>query len=64
MALAAAIWFNNKTGAPVTRSLIAFDHRALQSNSSRRDLPRRPERSPQARRELTAPWERSSTPHR
>jgi hypothetical protein len=26
MALAAAIWFNNKTGAPVTRSLIAFDH--------------------------------------
>jgi hypothetical protein len=26
LALAAAIWFNNKTGAPVTRSLIAFDH--------------------------------------
>ena len=26
LALAAAIWFNNKTGALVTRSLIAFDH--------------------------------------
>jgi hypothetical protein len=26
LALAAAIWFNNMTGAPVTRSLIAFDH--------------------------------------
>jgi hypothetical protein len=26
LALAAAIWFNNLTGAPVTRSLIAFDH--------------------------------------
>ena len=26
LALAAAVWFNNMTGAPVTRSLIAFDH--------------------------------------
>ena len=26
LALAAAIWHNNKTGAPVTRSLIAYDH--------------------------------------
>jgi hypothetical protein len=26
LALAAAIWFNNMTGAPVTRSLVAFDH--------------------------------------
>ena len=26
LALAAAIWFNNKSAAPVTRSLIAFDH--------------------------------------
>jgi Transposase DDE domain len=26
LALAAAIWFNNMTGAPVTRSLTAFDH--------------------------------------
>jgi hypothetical protein len=25
-ALAAAIWHNNKTGAPITRSLIAYDH--------------------------------------
>jgi hypothetical protein len=24
--MAAAIWHNNKTGAPVTRSLIAYDH--------------------------------------
>jgi hypothetical protein len=22
----AAIWHNNKTGAPITRSLIAYDH--------------------------------------
>ncbi|OKI18597.1 IS982 family transposase [Streptomyces sp. CB03911] len=26
LALAAAVWHNNKIGAPVTRSLIAFDH--------------------------------------
>ena len=26
LALAAAIWHNNKTGAPVTRSLVAYDH--------------------------------------
>jgi Transposase DDE domain len=26
LAMAAAIWHNNKTGAPITRSLIAFDH--------------------------------------
>lgn len=26
LALAAGIWNNNKTGAPVTRSLIAYDH--------------------------------------
>ena len=26
LAMAAAIWFNNLSGAPVTRSLIAFDH--------------------------------------
>ncbi|MBB4941659.1 hypothetical protein FHR32_006036 [Streptosporangium album] len=26
LAMAAAIWHNNKTGAPVTRSLIAYDH--------------------------------------
>ena len=26
LALAAAVWFNNLTGAPITRSLIAFDH--------------------------------------
>jgi hypothetical protein len=26
LALAAAIWHNNKTGAPITRSLIAYDH--------------------------------------
>ena len=26
LALAAAIWHNNKTGAPVTRSPIAYDH--------------------------------------
>ena len=26
LALAAAAWFNNMTGVPVTRSLIAFDH--------------------------------------
>lgn len=26
LAMAAGIWHNNKTGAPVTRSLIAFDH--------------------------------------
>jgi hypothetical protein len=24
--MAAAIWHNNKTGQPVTRSLIAYDH--------------------------------------
>jgi hypothetical protein len=24
--MTAAIWHNNKTGAPVTRSLIAYDH--------------------------------------
>jgi hypothetical protein len=24
--MAAAIWHNNKIGAPVTRSLIAYDH--------------------------------------
>jgi hypothetical protein len=24
--MAAAIWHNNKTGAPVTRSLTAYDH--------------------------------------
>ncbi len=26
LAMAAAIWHNHKTGAPITRSLIAFDH--------------------------------------
>ncbi len=26
LAMAAAIWHNNTTGAPVTRSLIAYDH--------------------------------------
>ena len=26
LAMAAAIWHNNKTGVPVTRSLIAYDH--------------------------------------
>ena len=26
LALAAAIWHDNKIGAPVTRSLIAYDH--------------------------------------
>ena len=26
LALAAAIWHNNKTGATVTRSLVAYDH--------------------------------------
>ena len=26
LAMAAAIWHNNKTGRPVTRSLIAYDH--------------------------------------
>ncbi len=26
LAMAAAIWHNHKTSAPVTRSLIAFDH--------------------------------------
>jgi len=26
LAMAAAIWHNNKTGAPVTRSLTAYDH--------------------------------------
>ncbi|MEV0212622.1 transposase [Micromonospora sp. NPDC050695] len=26
LAMAAAIWHNNKTSAPVTRSLIAYDH--------------------------------------
>ena len=26
LAMAAAIWHNNKTGAPITRSLIAYDH--------------------------------------
>ena len=26
LAMAAAIWHNNKIGAPVTRSLIAYDH--------------------------------------
>ncbi|WP_200948474.1 hypothetical protein [Kitasatospora sp. Root107] len=26
LAMATAIWHNNRTGAPVTRSLIAFDH--------------------------------------
>ncbi|MFV2094773.1 IS982 family transposase, partial [Micromonospora sp. LOL_014] len=26
LAMAAAIWHNNKTGAPVTRSLIAYDY--------------------------------------
>ena len=26
LAMAAAIWHNNKTGQPVTRSLIAYDH--------------------------------------
>ena len=26
LAIAAAIWHNNKTGQPVTRSLIAYDH--------------------------------------
>jgi hypothetical protein len=26
LAMAAAIWHNRKTGAPVTRSLIAYDH--------------------------------------
>ena len=28
LAMAAAIWHNNKTGQPVTRSLIAYDHSA------------------------------------
>lgn len=26
LAMAAAIWHDNKTGAPVTRSLVAYDH--------------------------------------
>jgi hypothetical protein len=26
LALAAAIWHNNQTGTPTTRSLIAYDH--------------------------------------
>lgn len=26
LAMAAAIWHNDETGAPVTRSLIAYDH--------------------------------------
>lgn len=26
LAMAAGIWHNHQTGAPVTRSLIAFDH--------------------------------------
>lgn len=26
LAMSAAIWHNNKTGAPITRSLIAYDH--------------------------------------
>jgi hypothetical protein len=26
LAMAAPIWHNNRTGAPVTRSLIAYDH--------------------------------------
>ncbi|SEG96192.1 hypothetical protein SAMN05444920_109306 [Nonomuraea solani] len=26
LAMAAGIWHNNQTGAPITRSLIAFDH--------------------------------------
>ncbi|GLZ00277.1 hypothetical protein Acsp02_75290 [Actinoplanes sp. NBRC 103695] len=26
LAMAATIWHNNKTGAPITRSLIAYDH--------------------------------------
>jgi hypothetical protein len=26
LAPAAGVWHNNKTGAPITRSLIAFDH--------------------------------------
>jgi len=26
LAMAAAIWHNNNTGQPVTRSLIAYDH--------------------------------------
>jgi hypothetical protein len=26
LAMAAAIWHNNQTGAPTTRSLIAYDH--------------------------------------
>jgi hypothetical protein len=26
LAMAAAIWHNNKTGQPLTRSLIAYDH--------------------------------------
>ena len=26
LAMAAAIWRNNRIGAPVTRSLIAYDH--------------------------------------
>lgn len=26
LAMAAAIWLNNLTGAPITRSLIAYDH--------------------------------------
>ncbi|MEO3888243.1 IS982 family transposase, partial [Nonomuraea sp. B5E05] len=26
LALAAAIWHNNATNAPITRSLIAYDH--------------------------------------
>jgi hypothetical protein len=26
LAMAAAVWHNNKIGVPVTRSLIAYDH--------------------------------------
>jgi hypothetical protein len=26
LAMAAGIWHNNKIGAPVTRSLVAYDH--------------------------------------
>jgi hypothetical protein len=26
LAMTAGIWHNNQTGAPITRSLIAFDH--------------------------------------
>lgn len=26
LAMAAGIWHNNKVGAPVTRSLVAYDH--------------------------------------